>query len=228
MAIMEPDQLKAILTIPRTSLLPPARVSAILSSAPFVSIPGTFNARCLSSHSAFPTAIIPNLAFRTGSLERLTLEGQDVLKTLGIKTIFDLRSLKERSDFPEPEIEGIKVIWMPTTVVDETTPAAQAEKQLRRDSGVFSLITMYMDMLRTHATAYAGVLKHVGAHPDEPFLFSLHCGQRQDGDAGVSSGRPCRKQRRKHEHRLCADAGWRRASQRFPDSQADGWERPSN
>ena len=181
MAIMEPDQLKAILTIPRTSLLPPARVSAILSSAPFVSIPGTFNARCLSSHSAFPTAISPNLAFRTGSLERLTLEGQDVLKTLGIKTIFDLRSLKERSEFPEPEIDGIKVIWMPTTVVDETTPAAQAEKQLRKDSGVFSLITMYMDMLRTHATAYAGVLKHVGAHPGEPFLFHCTAGKDRTG-----------------------------------------------
>ena len=170
--------LNALVTTPITTPLAAEDLSAILSSPPFVSIPGTFNVRDLSGHCSFPSAVAPKLGYRAGSLERLTLEGQNVIKGLGIRTIFDLRSLKERDEFPTAEIEGVETIRTPSTLDNETTAEAQARKQRE---GVFSLLNMYMDMLETHSAAFTVVLKHLAAHPGEPFLFHCTAGKDRTG-----------------------------------------------
>ena len=171
-----------ILTTPMNIPLQPSdQLFAILSSPPFVEIPGTFNARDLSAHPSQNTAIARTIAFRAGSLENLNPAGREAIKDLGIKTIFDLRSLKERYEFPTHDIDGVEIIWTPSTLDNETTLENQANKQTKERDGPFSLVTMYMDMMETHSAAIAVVLKHIAAHPGEPFLFHCTAGRDRTG-----------------------------------------------
>ena len=85
----------------------------------------------------------------------------------------------ERTDFPAPDIDSVDVIWTPSTVDNETTAAAQMRK--KGADKPFSLVEMYMDMLSSHAAAFSTVLKHIAAHPGEPFLFHCTAGRDRTG-----------------------------------------------
>jgi hypothetical protein len=96
--------------------------SEILSHPPFVNIPGSFNARYLTSRLPLlddPTSNQPiireDFIYRSGALAYLDHEGKEAIKQLGIKDIFDLRSEKERNSEPDPRIDGVKAWWYPNT-----------------------------------------------------------------------------------------------------------------
>jgi hypothetical protein len=96
--------------------------SKVLSHPPFVQVPGSFNTRYLTSdlphlHDTPPStnSIKPHFIYRSGALSHLRSEGQDAIRRLGIKTIFDLRSEKERTAEPDPAVEGVKAEWYPNT-----------------------------------------------------------------------------------------------------------------
>lgn len=121
---MEPsrDKLVSALKEPFDEPLPKAVQDKLLNQPPFVKVPGSFNARYLSSDLSLleePTqsssSIKPNYVYRSGALAYLKPQGKDAIRQLGIKSIFDLRSEKERESEPDPAIEGVEAVWYPNT-----------------------------------------------------------------------------------------------------------------
>ncbi|KXT17426.1 hypothetical protein AC579_5721 [Pseudocercospora musae] len=149
-------------------------VRDIYSKSPFVVVPGTFNARDLAADAE---DIRPRLIYRSGSLENLSTPGFAVLRNLGIRTIFDLRSLKETTAHPDPTIEGIRVVWQPSTV-DNPTVAASDTIQAKVAKGL-DVHTMYKDLLESHRMAFRAVFYHILHMPGVPFIIHCTAGMRQ-------------------------------------------------
>lgn len=91
-------------------------VASTLSTPPWLPTPSLINARAL------PLPIRPNHVFRSGSAERLSEADQRILHDVGIRKIFDLRSLKERMVNPNPNVQGIQNVWISSTLDNETVP----------------------------------------------------------------------------------------------------------
>ena len=151
-----------LITIDIADIIPPDQVDPILSARPFYKLDGGLNTRDLSdgSHLNLKTGY----AFRSGSLENLTPKGQEELLQLGVKTIFDLRSIAEFASHPGPRIDGIDVV---PAAVDSNWNFKAAE------DGDIDLGSMYMYMISASAIGFRAVLNHILNHPDRPFLF--HC-----------------------------------------------------
>lgn len=113
------DQLSKAVTTPINQAISEDTLADILSSPPFVSIPGSFNARDLSNGSN--NGLRQGYIFRSGTLENISEPGVQALKNLGIQTIFDLRAVEERTKCPTPELPGLEVVWEYSTW-DENGP----------------------------------------------------------------------------------------------------------
>jgi hypothetical protein len=95
----------------------------LLVHPPFVNVPGSFNARYLTTNlpllqdeSQSASTVREKYVYRSGALSHLKPEGRDAIKALGIKDIYDLRSEKERDSEPDPSIDGVKAHWYPNTM----------------------------------------------------------------------------------------------------------------
>ena len=166
--------LRSIVTTKITEPIPQPALSQILSSPPFISLPGSFNARSL------PFPIRSNYAFRSGTLENITTADINSLKSHNIKHIFDLRSLQETTDHPTPDIDDIEALWVPSSWDNETTSESRAA-QYASDLDKFSIVKMYMDMLSSHKAILKIVLQHVRDRPKEAFLFHCTAGKDRTG-----------------------------------------------
>lgn len=144
--------------------LPESAANLILSSPPFIPVPNALNLRTLSS----PTLLPPNILFRCGSLSHLPTPILSTLSsTYNIKTIFDIRSRKERERDPSPSIDSIETIWIPSTVdidgVGLSTLDGEAKSKSGRniltdvkvsdfveENGQMGYIKIYGNILKTH------------------------------------------------------------------------------
>ena len=148
-------------------------VKAVLTSPPFVYVPGTFNTRDIGlvpTATGEPSRLRPAFVYRSGGLERLTDDGKSVLANkLGIKKIFDLRSNAEHHSSPDPEIPGIENIWSSTTDQNAKIDPDDFVDGL----GESGYVKMYFEVLELYPESFRTVLKHVRDNPNEPFLF--HC-----------------------------------------------------
>ncbi|KAK3403472.1 protein-tyrosine phosphatase-like protein [Sordaria brevicollis] len=103
-----------------TKPIPRESIFAALATPPFLYIPGTFNTRDLGllslSSSSNGNKIRPGLIYRSGGF--FPNGGfDDAAKTqlstqLGIKKIFDIRSVREHTHAPDPEINGVENVWV--------------------------------------------------------------------------------------------------------------------
>jgi Tyrosine phosphatase family len=205
--------LKALISTPSSVHLELENIAKLLSSEPWVHLPGSFNARNLSSVPLLATSVRSGLIYRSGSLEALTPEGHVAIKALGIKTFFDLRSVKERQEFPVPAIDGVKVGWTPSTLDNETTPAAQAHK--RGDGKPFSNLEIYTDMfvharrsLRSRHQTHWNLSRRAS-------LVCLYCRKRSHRRFSLHPGRPRGQQRGQHEHRIRPRQNWNGTGERI-------------
>jgi hypothetical protein len=122
--------LETILATPTLDTIAPENVAEITNQPPFRVVQGVFNLRDL------PLPVRPGYVFRAGALDNITADGQRSLSDLGVRTIFDLRSERETKDSPDPVIDGIDVVWVPSTAESVT---AEERKLLQRDKFDVSL-----------------------------------------------------------------------------------------
>ena len=108
------NNIDQLLRTPWLETIDPETVAARISSPPFLQAEGLFNLRDISTGPpgsiGGQTGLKQGYVFRCGSLENITEQGKVDLRNLGIKTIFDLRSERETSAFPDPKIEGIETV----------------------------------------------------------------------------------------------------------------------
>jgi hypothetical protein len=151
-----------LIKIDIADIIPSDQVDPILSTRPFYKLDGGLNTRDLSdgTHPNLKTGYV----FRSGSLENLTPKGREELAQLGVKTIFDLRSIAEFTSHPGPRIDGIDII--PATINSNWNLNAV-------EAGTVDLGSMYMYMISASAIGFRAVLNHILNYPERPFLF--HC-----------------------------------------------------
>ncbi|KAM7209180.1 Protein-tyrosine phosphatase-like protein [Naviculisporaceae sp. PSN 640] len=183
MAPLTVDDLRTLAWTDVTNPLPKEQLLAAFQTPPFIYIPGTFNTRDVGQIPLGNPCIRPNYVFRTGALSSLTPEGKQLLASkLGIKKIFDLRSLDEHAREPDPEdIPGVQVMWTPPKEVRaevDLAPFVDGE-------GERGYAGMYMAVLDEYKGNIRQVLEHVRDRPEEPFIF--HCTAGRDR-TGVVSG----------------------------------------
>ena len=102
-------EIQALLKTPIQLPLHPSQVQQVLSTLPFIPLPGALNLRTVTS-----SKLLPNKLFRSGVLTAWPASSLKELRTQhNIRTVFDLRSASERVKAPSPEIEGIETLWVP-------------------------------------------------------------------------------------------------------------------
>ncbi|OGM44368.1 hypothetical protein ABOM_006774 [Aspergillus bombycis] len=153
--------------------IPPETVTAITSQSPFITIPGLFNIRDISSGS-----LRAGYAYRSGALSRVSDEGKIALREVGITTIFDLRRPDERTKSPSPVIEGVETVWEPyTREPDPTNPLDFKEE----DQGVSGFLNMFTCIIEISTPIFRKVFLHIRDRPQEPFLFHCTAGRDRTG-----------------------------------------------
>ncbi|KAL3305659.1 tyrosine phosphatase [Colletotrichum asianum] len=141
-------------------------------SAPFHKFAGTFNTRDVGLVPGSP--IRQGYVFRSGALENLEDIGkQQITGQFGIKRIFDLRTSREREKYPEPDVPGIDIRWIPNSYGNTVDI-----NDFVSGGGEEGYCKMYMDIMETYAPTLKTVLEHVRDRPQEPFLF--HCALGRD------------------------------------------------
>lgn len=169
---------------PTNDPIPPSDLAEALSTPPFINVPGAFNTRDL----AHPPYLRPGLIYRSGSPANLTTEGKSILaKSLDMTTIFDLRSAREKSAMPIPELEeyGIDVV----SLTYDTDPAALDITDFIPDpsnpdiwnGGAKGYSKDYMEMLSIYKAAFRTVLDHLLTKPNSPILFNCTAGKDRTG-----------------------------------------------
>ncbi|KAH9234024.1 hypothetical protein K456DRAFT_1750163 [Colletotrichum gloeosporioides 23] len=144
-------------------------LSVILSRSPFIIVAGTFNTRDVGLVPGSP--IREGYVLRSGALENLDDVGKEqIAGQLGIKRIFDLRTSYEREKYPEPDVPGVNITWIPNSYSNTVDI-----NDFVSEGGEEGYCKMYMDIMEI----YAPTLKI------EPFLF--HCALGRDR-TGILAG----------------------------------------
>ncbi|KNZ79976.1 hypothetical protein J132_08331 [Termitomyces sp. J132] len=159
-----------------SGLLSYAISSDVLSSPPFVVVPGVINIRALGGTSAEGTQmhIKPLHVFCSGELTRITDVGRSKLEELGVTTVFDLRSDSEIAEFHSetPDIPGIRFVRAPAL----TENAWKIDiPELRAD------LNGYDQILQMAGPSYGLIFSHLRDHPSEPCLVHYTVGRDRTG-----------------------------------------------
>ncbi|OBT74149.1 hypothetical protein VF21_06278 [Pseudogymnoascus sp. 05NY08] len=158
--------------------LPPPIVAEILSSPPFVTIPGVINVRDISS-TATALNIRQGFAYRSGAPTKITGSGiRKLVEDVGVKTIFDLRNSSEREKFPCPEILGAETVWLAYAATPER---ADLDVFAKDDGGVSAFVDMYDNVLKVLRPTFKAVFTHIRDQPKKPFLFHCTAGKDRSG-----------------------------------------------
>ncbi|KAL5396843.1 hypothetical protein PMIN02_002861 [Paraphaeosphaeria minitans] len=168
---------------------PQSEISPSLPSqphlSPFHNIPGLSNFRDIGGWSIScshgpPHHVRKGIVFRGSDTNRITPEGEEQLRQLGIKTDFDLRSKQqmEKTGGYE-EMAGIERRWTPVFNDEQyTEEAARKRYEQYAGEGTEGIVTAFIEILTAGAPMFRTVLTHVldsavGASPP-PAVF-MHC-----------------------------------------------------
>ncbi|KAK5055089.1 hypothetical protein LTR84_012837 [Exophiala bonariae] len=182
------DILGLLAQTPIENTIAPGDLETVLSISPFVVVPGTFNLRDVGGGNA----IRPNVIYRSGTLSGLLPEGKDVLVSkLQIRTVFDLRSARERAAFPFPDsINGknddIEVLWCPSDTPPTDTDIKNfvdlpSESPESWSGGARGFSRDYLEVLRIFKTSFQRVFQHLLDRPNDAVLFNCTAGKDRTG-----------------------------------------------
>ncbi|KAK4122338.1 hypothetical protein N657DRAFT_647024 [Parathielavia appendiculata] len=158
--------------------IPEATLHSIFSNPPFVPIPDTFNARDLGLLPGSP--IRPGLIYRSGGFFRgLSPEGAATIAgKLGVKKMFDLRSVREHERQPDPNIDGVEGVWVKPGEED----AVVVLEDFLDGEGEKGYVAMYLDVLQVYRDGIRAVLEHVrDGRGEEGLLFHCTAGRDRTG-----------------------------------------------
>jgi hypothetical protein len=170
---MSPHSAQDLLTLSQTEVftpIPASTLHSVLSNPPFVPVPDTFNVRDLGLIPGSP--IRPGLVYRSGGFLRgLSPEGAAAISgTLGVKKMYDLRSVREHERQPDPEIQGVEGVWVKPGEEDAVVGLADFVE----GEGEKGYVLMYLDVLKVYRGAIRAVLEGVrDGRGEEGILF--HC-----------------------------------------------------
>ncbi|KAL1922120.1 uncharacterized protein VTP21DRAFT_10762 [Calcarisporiella thermophila] len=111
--------------------------------------------------------------YRSGELSGLTEKGIETLRRLGVKHIFDFRSILESEVMPSKEIPGIQRHHIPVFSMEDYSPEKLQERFSCYTRGPAGYEEAYMTILASGTTAYRNVFEHIASNPHEPLL--VHC-----------------------------------------------------
>jgi len=86
-----------------------------------------------------------------------------------VKSIFDLRSVREHAIAPDPAVEGVEGVWVPCEEGDATVELGE----FVGGAGEKGYVRMYMDVLRWYGEGLKEVLRFVRDRGGEGLL--VHC-----------------------------------------------------
>jgi protein tyrosine/serine phosphatase len=166
--------------------LDPAYVADVLSRPPFVQIPGVCNVRDLGSYpTATPDVVTkPGYAYRSAELSGITEEGVRKMVSLGILTVFDLRSDPEMRKYssPIPTIEGVEIVPTPVFKSEDYSPEKLAKRfELYATGTTEAFMILYSQILEHGGPAFGTILRHVRDKPSSPFMFHCTAGKDRTG-----------------------------------------------
>ncbi|KAK0719699.1 protein-tyrosine phosphatase-like protein [Lasiosphaeris hirsuta] len=164
-----------------SNALPKDYLLAALSSPPFVNVPGAFNTRdlgLLPTATGRPPAIRPGFVFRSGGFPAGVLpDGGEAVRALGVRRMFDLRSVQEHTQQPDPEVDGVEGVWLASGEKEATVGV----EDFVEGEGEKGYEMMYLDVLRVYREHITRVLEHVRDRPGEGLLFHCTAGRDRTG-----------------------------------------------
>jgi hypothetical protein len=155
--------LPSLLAADMNTLIDPVTVNQVLTSPPFISLPGALNIRDLGLLPGSP--IPPGLLYRSGAIHSIPPSS---LSTLGIKAIFGLRSKSECEMQPNPEVEGVENFWFSPT----RNPSSRDMHAFIENGGTSAYTAMYLEILDIHAPSIKAVLEWL---KDGKGAMLFHC-----------------------------------------------------
>ncbi|KAI1435195.1 protein-tyrosine phosphatase-like protein [Xylaria sp. CBS 124048] len=173
------SDLERLAGIDVNNALAPEQYGPVISSAPFVLVDGTFNTRDLGLVPESP--LRPNFVFRSGALAGLTDKGKAALTgQLGVKRVFDLRSLEERAHMPDPVIDGVENTWIQSCRPDSKVDLSK----FIAGEGEAGYESMYLEVIDIYSESWRAILEHVRDCPRDPFLVHCTAGRDRTGVLG--------------------------------------------
>ena len=154
-----------------------------LPSPPFVSIKGVFNFRDIGGYSLSQAEgkVRSKYVFRSAEPSRITSNGEETLKVLGITTFYDLRSVPEIARTPITEIQGIERVSVPVFSEQDYSPEKIALRFRQYAANGPEGFEKAYAILKSGGPSYRQILLHIRDRPTEPFVVNCSAGKDRTG-----------------------------------------------
>ncbi|KAI9044861.1 tyrosine-protein phosphatase [Aspergillus affinis] len=151
------------------------------SPSRLVNVPGVHNLRDLGGLPTRYGRMKRGKVFRSAQLGNITPDGTAILRNLGIKTVFDLRSTGE-SEFLDPslrvkEVDGIRTVAVPVFARSGSSRSRMQSYAM----GEFGFRKEYRDILTSGGSAFRPVLLHLRDNGSSGCLFHCTLGRDRTG-----------------------------------------------
>lgn len=141
-------------------------------------IDGTFNARDIGGYATLGGARVSSgCLFRSATLDAVTDQGISALQSLGLRTVFDLRSHGEVERHGRFPVERASVRWehLPSSVAP---PAGNDDRSVRLREHPDPMAPMYIDIVKTSGPEFARGLRILADTANHPAI--VHCTSGKD------------------------------------------------
>jgi protein-tyrosine phosphatase len=150
-----------------------------------VPLAGGFNLRDFGGYAtADGRRVKRGMLYRSGTMALLTDEDAATLRSLGIRTVFDLRRADERKAQPTRWHEGSDTVYWSRDYIEESGVLGAMLRDETADAALFqdTMTRIYGRILKDHAPSYAAMFDHL-ARGDAPLLVNCAAGKDRTGVA---------------------------------------------